>query len=207
MTITQKIIAAAEAELGVTEHPPGSNRGARVEFFQSLDWLAGGGYPWCVDFAWDYVIWYAVLKLPNPYPTAAVEQLETWAGEHEWDVPVASISPADLACLGHGRHVTIVHHLLPGGTRFAGIGGNQSDSVRISEYDRADISTLIRVPARFSPPPPAKRKPIYEVVRGEGEKARVVYTSRSLDKAAGKVTELIRRGATGARILKRPGNP
>src|SRR6185503_19081278 len=46
----QQILEAAKAELGVQEHPPGSNRGQRVEFFQTFDWLAGGGYAWCVDF-------------------------------------------------------------------------------------------------------------------------------------------------------------
>ena len=205
MTVAQEIIAAAEAELGVIEKPLGSNRGARVEFFQTFDWLAGGGYAWCVSFAWGYVVWHAVLKKPNPYSTASVGQLEAWARKNGWAVPVGSIKIGDLACFS-GNHVTIVHHLLPGGEKLAGIGGNQSDSVKVSEYPRSSVTTVVRVPAKFSPPAPAKRKPIYEVVRGEGEKARVVYTFPSLDAAASKAAELIRKGATGAKLIKRPRN-
>ncbi len=206
MTIAQSIIAVAESELGVTEQPLGSNRGKRVEFYQSFDWLAGGGYAWCVSFSWGFVVWGSVLEKPNPYPTASVGQLETWARKNGWAVPVGSLRFGDLACFG-GNHVTIVHHLLPGGTKFAGIGGNQADSVKVSEYPRSAVTTVVRVPAKFSPPAPAKRKPIYEVVRGEGEKARVVYTSPSLDAAATKAAELIRKGATGAKLIKRPPKP
>lgn len=201
MTIAQRIIAVAEAELGVTEQPPGSNRGQRVEHYQSFDWLTGGGYAWCVSFAWGFVVWHSVLKKPNPYPTASVAQLAGWGERNGWAVPVASIRIGDLACLGNGRHVTIVHHLLPGGSRFAGIGGNQSDSVRVSEYDRSDITTLLRVPSKLAPPKPAPTPPKYEVVRGEGEKERVVYTGpragalKALDK-------VLAKGAWGGQVRK-----
>ena len=192
MTVAKRIIAAAELELGVHEIPAHSNSGARVKQYQATTWLPGTGWPWCVAFAWTWLVWGQVLHTPCPYPTASVEQLEAWARLHGW----AAIDPrpGDLACLGHGRHVTIVHHLLPGGVRFAGIGGNQSDSVRISEYARSDISTLVRVPASYGKLPYAPA-PRYEVVRGEGEKAHVVFTGGKLDATVGRAQRALARGA------------
>lgn len=40
-----------QAQLGVTEHPPGSNQGPKVTAWQDQAGLTGGGYPWCQCFA------------------------------------------------------------------------------------------------------------------------------------------------------------
>ena len=204
-TVAQQIVAAGTAEIGVHEIPPRSNRGPRVEFFQSLDWLAGGGYAWCVDFAWGFATWHAVLTplvgKPNPYPTASVAQLEAWARQHGW--VAHGPKPGDLCCLG-GHHVTIYHHALPGGSpNFAGLGGNQSDQVKISEYAVSSITTLVRPPASLTVLPEPGKKPRFEVVTGDGEKARVVFTSPSMDKALGRAGKILAGPARVVTIRER----
>jgi hypothetical protein len=199
------IIDVAEAELGCTENPPGSNRGQCVQRYQATTWLPGSGWPWCVAFAWTYVVWTKVLRKPCPYPTASVEQLESWARTHGWSVPVGMLRRGDLACLNHGEHVTIVHHPLPRGEAFAAIGGNQGNQVKISEYPRSAITTLIRVPVRLSPVPAAK-PPRYEVVRGEGGQRKVVYLGGKA-KALQVVHNLVDKGARKVTVTKVPRKP
>lgn len=205
MTTGQQILEAAKGELGVQEQPLGSNRGKRVEFFQSLDWLAGGGYAWCVDFAWGYCTWYATLKKPNPYPTAAVFQLEAWAREHGWAVK-GPPKLGDLMCF-NGHHVTLFSGTAGPGM-FHGLGGNQADRVKYSDYALSSVSTIIRVPSKMTPPKP-KPKPRFEVVRGEGERARVVATVPTLAKAFDKAQDIFNKGGHGVRIRKKPpkGSP
>lgn len=198
-----RIVEAARAELGVKEVPLGSNRGPKVQVYQSSTWLGGTGWPWCVAFAWCWIVWGQVLKKPCPYPTAAVEQLESWARKNGW----AAVGPpriGDLACLNHGEHVTIVS-ALPADGMFAGLGGNQGHMVKTSMYRVSSITTLVRVPLvlHSSITGQQNKPPVYELVRGEGQKARVVFRDKSLDKVLGKAATLFARGVRGVKIRKR----
>ena len=48
-------VALREANAGVHEVPSGSNRGPRVEQYQAVDNIPGGGYAWCAAFVtWCY---------------------------------------------------------------------------------------------------------------------------------------------------------
>ncbi len=191
LSLGNRIVAAAEAEIGESEEPAGSNRGPRVELYQSFDWIPGGGYPWCVSFAWGYVVWHRVLGRPCPYPTASVAQLAAWAQKNGWAVPVHQARVGDLICLGGGRHVTILRRDNRDGT-FDGLGGNQEHRVRVSRYRFADATCVIRVKGKPAGPAPA-RKPRWEVVRGDGERPRVVYTGNAR-LALERVRRLVMRG-------------
>jgi hypothetical protein len=179
----------------------GSNTGPDVRRYQDLTWFAGTtGWPWCVAYAWEWVVWKLTLQKPCPYKTASVEQLERWARTNGWSA-AKPMKVGDLACLG-GGHVTIVERVNNNGT-FVGLGGNQRNMVTRSTYATAAVTTLVRVPARLAPVTETSG-PLWEVVRGEGEKARVVYRSRKLTKATQKAGSILRKGATGVRIIKKP---
>lgn len=197
------VLEAAEREIGVREDPPGSNRGKRVEFYQSLTWLPGSGWPWCVAFAWCFCVWYKTLRTKNPYPTASVEQLEAWARAHGWAVN-GPPQPGDLLCLNHGQHVTICA-VPPRNGYVKCLGGNQRDQVCYSEYKLSSVTTIVRVPKRLTKKntPAEKAAPRYEVVKGEGEKARVVFTGR-LGKAQQVAGNALRAGARVVRIRRKP---
>ena len=132
-------------------------------------------------------------------------QLETWARAHGWAAPNHEVPlPGDLACLG-GEHVTIVQRLL-GAQEFNGLGGNQGNMVKVSVYPVSRITTLVRPPQTLTHetvPAPATGKPTWEVVRGEGKKPQVVFTSPSLDAALGRASTLLHRGVWGLKIRKR----
>lgn len=199
MSIAEDILDAAEREIGVKEEPMGSNKGKRVRYYQSLTWYNSTGWPWCVAFAWCFVVWHSALKKKNPYPTASVEQLEDWARKHNWDVPITSVRSGDLCCFG-GDHVTIYSHGLSGGF-FRGLGGNQNNQVQYSNYPLSRITTVVRVPQRVGTPNEAK-PPRYEVIKGEGEKAQVVFTGK-LGTALQSARNALRAGARTVRIRRR----
>lgn len=76
MTVREKALRAAIGEVGVKEHPPGSNSGPRVKEYQAATSLAGTGWPWCMAFVcWCYK--QAGHKLP--YPSASVGLFLDWA--------------------------------------------------------------------------------------------------------------------------------
>lgn len=198
VSVEKRIVAVAEMEIGEAEQPLGSNRGPAVEEYQKHDWIPGGGYPWCVSFAWGWVVWHKVLKRPNPYPTASVAQLAAWARRNGWTVPKPK--RGNLVCLGGGRHVTIYLRDVGAGW-FDGLGGNQEHRVQISRYRTSDITTVIRVKDTAAPAP--ARKPRWEVVRGDGERARVVYTGTAR-LALERVRRLVRNGRDATIRRRRP---
>jgi len=73
------VLAEAKRYLGVTEHPPGSNRGVEVDYWVlecGLDPV--GAYPWCA--AWVGQMGRQALGTAWPCPrTASVQQLVLWA--------------------------------------------------------------------------------------------------------------------------------
>ncbi len=76
MTTREQALRLAVGEIGVKEHPPGSNSGTRVKEYQAATNLGGTGWPWCMAF----VCWcYKQAGKPLPYPTASVGAFEVWA--------------------------------------------------------------------------------------------------------------------------------
>jgi hypothetical protein len=125
----------AAAELGVGEHPPGSNDGSRVHDFQSVT----GAFkaPWCASFsAWVAVkggfpkahlpkpaawvpAWEAAARDPkNPY-LSIVSRTRAGAGDrviYDWDG-------------GQGDHIGIVSRNLGPVKGFIAVEGNAGDTV------------------------------------------------------------------------------
>lgn len=200
MTVAQRILVTARGELGVHEVPDGSNRGPQVDVYRRTTWLSTRtGWPWCVAFAWTWVTWKQVLEKPCPYPTASVAQLESWARKHGYTVGTGL--PGDLACLG-GRHVTIAETFNRKGDSFVGLGGNQANAVRRSNYRISAVTTWIR-PGLVHDPPPPVRAPVYELVRGEGERSKIVFKSRDLGAVTRRAKKVLKAGARSVRIRKR----
>lgn len=202
-TVGTRVLEAAKRDLGVVEIPMGSNSGPRVEEMQNQTWFAGTtGWPWCVAAAWGTWLWQETLTpatgLRNPYPTASVEQLEAWARQNGWTAQTPR--PGDLACLHAGEHVTVVEKVGKDGT-FVGIGGNQGNMVKRTTYSLSSITTVVRPPARIAAQI-GHTAPVWEVVRGEGEKARVVFRSTKLNAAVNRSRKLLKGGAHGLRIRK-----
>lgn len=206
-TTGQRIVEMAEQELGVKEIPDGSNSGPRVRDYQNTTWFAGTtGWPWCVAFAWTFTVWTRVLKKNCPYKTASVAQLEAWARKNGW-AGKPPLRVGDLACLNHGEHVTIVANPDVSAGLFVGLGGNQGNSVCKRAYRTSAVTTIVRVPpvihSSISDNP--AKSPVYELVRGEGGQAKVVFRNRNLDRVLGRAASILAKGATSVRVRKRKG--
>lgn len=123
------LILEADRYLGVTESPPGSNRGTAVDYWvQEAGLDPAGGYPWCAAFVGQ--VGRQALGRAWPCPrTASVAALVRWAeGLHE----VLTTAPAvgDLFALWEPAltpprfgHTGIVTAVLSGG-RFQTVEGN-----------------------------------------------------------------------------------
>ena len=74
--LSEEVIRIAQGEIGVSEDPPGSNKGPRVEeYLRAVD--LGPGYAWCCAFVfWCFMMACLKLNRPNPFlKTAGCMQL------------------------------------------------------------------------------------------------------------------------------------
>ena len=76
VSVREKALRFAIGELGVKEHPAGSNSVPRVKEYQAATSLGGTGWPWCMAF----MCWcFKQTGYPLPYPSASVGNFLAWA--------------------------------------------------------------------------------------------------------------------------------
>jgi len=82
-SLALRLVEILKAEDGVREVPANSNRGARVQEYQSATWLSGTGWAWCAAFiCWGVKKLSEETALPFPLPrTAGAWDFERWATE------------------------------------------------------------------------------------------------------------------------------
>jgi len=133
-TAGQRALAAAQAEVGVAEQPPGSNDGPRIADYRTATAGSGVG-PWCAYFtSW------AATQAGAPLGEAgqgfgSVSALYDWAQRTGRAIPAGNgvaPSPGDLIVWG-GRHIGIVESVDPDGSIHT-IEGNSSNAVSRRTY-------------------------------------------------------------------------
>jgi hypothetical protein len=133
-TAGQRALAAAQAEVGVAEQPPGSNDGPRIAEYRAATAGSGVG-PWCAYFtSW------AAAQAGAPLGEAgqgfgSVSALYDWAQRAGRAIPAGpgvAPSPGDLIVWG-GRHIGIVESVDPDGSIHT-IEGNSSNAVSRRTY-------------------------------------------------------------------------
>ena len=133
-TAGQRALAAAQAEVGVAEQPPGSNDGPRIADYRTATAGSGVG-PWCAYFtSW------AATQAGTPLGEAgqgfgSVSALYDWAQRTGRAIPAGNgvaPSPGDLIVWG-GRHIGIVESVDPDGSIHT-IEGNSSNAVSRRTY-------------------------------------------------------------------------
>jgi hypothetical protein len=122
-----RMVAAAQAELGQTEQPPGSNDSPRIAEYRTA--TAGSGIgPWC-----NYFVSWVAKGAGAPLGErgqgfGAVAATWDWAQRTgRAQPPTTPPRPGDLI-IWDGRHLGIVEEVLPDG-RIQTIEGNSSDRV------------------------------------------------------------------------------
>jgi hypothetical protein len=131
-TAGQRMLAAAQAELGQAEQPPGSNDSPRIAEYRTATAGSGVG-PWC-----SYFVSWAAKQAGAPVGEqgqgfGAVSALYAWGERTGRALPAGSTpQPGDVIVWG-GRHIGIVEAVLPDG-RIQTIEGNSSDKVSRRTY-------------------------------------------------------------------------
>jgi hypothetical protein len=144
-TAGQRMVAEAQAELGVTEQPPGSNDSPRIAEYRTATAGSGVG-PWC-----NYFVSYLAKNAGAPLGEqgqgfGAVAATWDWAQRTGRALPAGSTpSPGDLI-VWNGRHIGIVEGVLPDG-RIQTIEGNSSNAVtrRVHSADGDGATGYVRV--------------------------------------------------------------
>lgn len=167
-------------QVGVHEEPAHSNRGpiqrthpsGGVSFFETFDFLAGSGYPWCVD---TIQAGWAAIGHPLPYHTAGAYDLLHWARGVKWAVPSYKCVPGDPIILNIGSgHAATLEKIV--GNQFHTIDGNWRDRVQRVVHSHHEIAGGIHVPEIHVVPPPKKIPWSITVTSATGHKLRVVTT-------------------------------
>ncbi len=138
-----RIVRWARGQVGVVEAPPGSNTGTRVRWYQSHTFLGGTGWPWCAAFVCTAWI---ENGFPFPYRSAGAWDFIDGARNRGYGVSPDQLRPGDAVAYRQGKGHINLFLADAGGGRIETIGGNESDSVRHSSYDRGLIYGCARPP-------------------------------------------------------------
>lgn len=143
----ERMVAAAQAEVGQAEMPPGSNDSPRIAEYRSA--TSGGGVgPWC-----SYFVSWAARGAGVPLGEmgqgfASVSAVDAWAQRTGRSIPAGPgvrPNPGDLVLWG-GRHIGMVESVDPDGSVHT-IEGNSSDQVSRRAYgpDAGGATSYVRV--------------------------------------------------------------
>ncbi len=126
MSIVEDLLKVAKSQVGVSEVPPGSNRGGKVEAYLNVTGL-DGGYPWCAAF----VAWCGVKAFDKKWPlprTADCDQLLSFANKN--GILKTTPQPGDvflcLATSTDATHTGFVVDVKAGGASVSTIEGNSN---------------------------------------------------------------------------------
>jgi len=129
----QRILAAAESQIGQTEQPPGSNESPAIAEYRAATAGAVPGEPWCAYFA-SWASRQAGEPLgANGEGLGSVSAIWSWAqsaGRAVPNGPTVVPKPGDLIVFG-GEHVGIVRGVLPDGS-IQTIEGNYENKVALN---------------------------------------------------------------------------
>jgi hypothetical protein len=138
------IVAAAAAEVGQAEQPPGSNDSARIAQYRSATAGAPGPGPWCAYFA-SWACRQAGAPVGNNGEGfGSVDALYAWAQSAGRAEPVGNgytPRPGDL--IVWDEHIGIVESVLPNGS-IQTIEGNSSDRVSRRTHPAGDAVGFVR---------------------------------------------------------------
>ena len=128
----QQMLAAAQAEVGQAEQPPGSNDSPRIAEYRTATAGSGVG-PWCA-----YFVSWAAKQAGAPVGEqgqgfGAVSALYAWGERTGRTIPAGSRPQAGDIIVWGGRHIGIVENVLPDGS-IQTIEGNSSDQVSRRTY-------------------------------------------------------------------------
>lgn len=189
MSLASKILDIARAELGTCESPLGSNNGSAIRKYKAATWLdPDDGWPWCnafVDWVWEKAVGKSVCR------SAGCNYTYDWAKANGF--LVSDPMPGDAAILdydgdGDYDHITFVEKVNK--TTITVVGGNQTNCVTRTNYDKSKVVSYVRLPDNTPPPP---KRPKYEIVVNIRGDSKVVYTVGSVEAVLKKAKQTLKK--------------
>lgn len=170
----ENTLAWAISEIGVSEEPPGSNKGTRVGWYQrNGTWLSGTGFAWCVAFANCAVKYGGAFAGLDPtagaWDALARAAKRGWAlGPSEWE----KVVPGDLVVFNTGSgHIAVVEKLSK--DTVWSVDGNASDMVKRCERPLSSVRGFVAWPETGTQVA-SKRVKFMQVVGGESGRRKLV---------------------------------
>lgn len=210
-TLSADFLAESKKRDGYREIPDGSNGGPYVSRIMRETTYGKDG-PWCAGHVNDVVETVVVRNGGPDFPcdSAAVETWDTLLDRmgYRWTGPARDLPAGAIICQG-GRHITFFNgwdgpapgpaRALPDAVGFAyhGHGGNQGNEVKDSVYRWTSDTRAYVIPDAWDKRKviPPKPRPLYEVIRGEGENAVVVFHGRHIPTLLNRVRKAVQGGA------------
>jgi hypothetical protein len=167
-----KAVASAVSQIGVQEHPLGSNSGERVRQYQSATFLGGTGWPWCVAFC----LWcWKQAGHQLPYKTASAYGMLNWARGAGWAIPSAGLVPGDGVAFNVGSgHFAMFERWE--GDYIHTIDGNHNNAVGRAVRHKSLVAGGIHVPEAAHAPVHVPKP--YWVIAGSERGHRVLVFSK-----------------------------
>src|SRR3954452_21511863 len=138
----QAALAAAEAEVGVAEQPPGSNDSPRIAQYRQATAGSPGPGPWCAYFA-SWACRQAGTPIgENGTGGGSVDGLYAWA-QRVGRAEGSSYTPKPGDLIVWDEHIGVVESVLPDGS-VKTIEGNSSDQVSRRTHPKGDALGFIR---------------------------------------------------------------
>ncbi|HEY7952999.1 MAG TPA: CHAP domain-containing protein [Solirubrobacteraceae bacterium] len=139
-----RMVSAAESQIGQTEQPPGSNESPAIAEYRAATAGAAPGEPWCAYFA-SWAARQAGTPLgPQGEGLGSVSAIWSWAqntGRAVANGPGVLPKPGDLIVFG-GEHVGIVKGVLPDGS-IQTIEGNYENKVSLNVRPAGEASGYV----------------------------------------------------------------
>ncbi len=182
-TLGGRVLAQAEAWIGIHESPPHSNRGPGVpgvSWFESHDFVAGDGYPWCVTMCLSA---YAECGSPLPYKTPGAWALLQWHQAHTpgWVTTApARLKPGAICIWKEGSgHASIFKSYNPTAKTITTVDGNWNDQVQQAIHPVAMLKGAIIVPDKNATAVPIvkAKPPTFDLATSHNGHVQIVATA------------------------------
>lgn len=170
----EAVVAWALAKVGLSEKPPGSNRGEFVEFCQSQTWLKGTGWPWCAAFVVAAIQEGGGVTYPDP--TAGAWDLLSRGAKRGWALPANSklVIPGDIVVFNIGSgHTGIVTKVTT--NQVFSVDGNAGDAVRQCARPLSQVRGFVHWPESL---PARAKSPKWQVVGSASGRRKLVVAGK-----------------------------
>lgn len=209
----EKAHAYAAHCIGVHESPNGSNRGpiqvsnpqGGVDFFESHDFVAGVGYPWCVTL---WLTAWAMAGHSLPYKTPSAYAMGDWAKKQGWAKPINQLVPGDACVWNEGSgHLSMFEKYDSSTGLVHTIDGNWNNQVMRATHKISRLRVGIHVPEKTMVIAP--KEPYFVIATSVNGHKKILFSHRATKKKVlGLLPRLLHRyGANGITIKRSKNKP